>query len=257
MALFRDYVVHTPEEIERIRVAMQMTAQVRDQLAELVRPGMTTLQADTLAGELIRATGGTSGFLNYHGFPGNVCISLNDEVVHGIGVAHRVIQESDIVSIDIGVSYNGAVGDSAITFGFGELPADTKRLLTATREALMAGIAAAVKGNCIRDISRAVEKRAMADHLGVVREMVGHGVGIRLHEPPDVPNYVTPVRGPKLVPGMVLAIEPMFNLGSNRIKQDSDGWTIRTKDGSLSAHFEHSILITDNEPEILTWPKTM
>ncbi|MBE6379419.1 MAG: type I methionyl aminopeptidase [Lentisphaerae bacterium] len=257
MAFFRDFVVHTPEEIERIRVAMQMTAQVRDQLVELVRPGMSTLQIDMLAGDLIQAAGGTSGFLNYHGFPGNICISLNDEVVHGIGVANRIVQESDIVSVDIGVKYNGAVGDSAITFGFGELPKDTKRLLTATREALMAGIAAAVKGNCIRDISRAVEKRAMADRLGIVREMVGHGVGIKLHEPPDVPNYVTPVRGPKLVPGMVLAIEPMLNLGGNRITQDSDGWTIRTKDGSLSAHFEHSILITENKPEILTWPKTM
>ena len=249
--------IHTPDEIEKIRVAMAMTARVRDQLVDLVRPGMSTLQIDQLAGDLIRAAGGTSGFLNYHGFPGNICISLNDEVVHGIGVANRIVQESDIVSVDIGVSYNGAVGDTAVTFGFGELPADTERLLKATREALMAGIAAARKGNYIRDISRAVEKRALADQLGIVREMVGHGVGVRLHEPPDVPNYVTPVKGPRLVPGMVLAIEPMLNLGTNRIKQDSDGWTIRTRDGSLSAHFEHSILITDNEPEILTWPKTM
>ena len=257
MAFFRDYVVHTPEEIERIRTAMGMTAQVRDQLVQLIRPGMSTLQIDQLAGDLIRATGGTSGFLNYHGFPGNICISLNDEVVHGIGAANRIVQECDIVSLDIGVSFNGAVGDTAVTIGFGELPPDTARLLKATQEALMAGINAAVKGNHIRDISRAVEKRAMADQLGVVREMVGHGVGIRLHEPPDVPNYVTPVKGPKLVPGMVLAIEPMFNLGTHRISQDSDGWTIRTRDGSLSAHFEHSILITDNKPEILTWPKTM
>lgn len=257
MAFFRDYVVHTPEEIERIRTAMGMTAQVRDQLVQLIRPGMSTLQIDQLAGDLIRATGGTSGFLNYHGFPGNICISLNDEVVHGIGAANRIVQECDIVSLDIGVSFNGAVGDTAVTIGFCELPPDTARLLKATQEALMAGINAAVKGNHIRDISRAVEKRAMADQLGVVREMVGHGVGIRLHEPPDVPNYVTPVKGPKLVPGMVLAIEPMFNLGTHRISQDSDGWTIRTRDGSLSAHFEHSILITDNKPEILTWPKTM
>ena len=257
MAVFRDYVIHTPEEIEKIRRAMSMTAEVRDQLVSLVRPGMSTLQIDQLAGDLICAVGGKSGFLNYHGFPGNICISLNDEVVHGIGVANRVVQESDIVSLDIGVAYNGAVGDTAVTFGFGELPADTQRLLTATREALMAGIAAARKGNHIRDISRAVEKRAMADQLGIVREMVGHGVGIRLHEPPDVPNYVTAVKGPRLVPGMVLAIEPMLNLGTNRISQDSDGWTIRTRDGSLSAHFEHSILITETEPEILTWPKTM
>lgn len=257
MASFRDFVIHTPEEIERIRVAMQKTAQVREQLAQLVRPGMSTLQIDQLAGELIQATGGTSGFLNYHGYPGNICISVNDEVVHGIGVAHRIVQENDIVSLDIGVAYNGAVGDSAITLAFGEVPADVKRLLTATREALMAGIKAAVKGNYVRDISRAVEKRALQDRLGIVREMVGHGVGIQLHEPPEIPNYVTPMRGPKLMPGMVLAIEPMFNLGSNRIKQDADGWTIRTKDGSLSAHFEHSILITEQEPEILTWLKTM
>lgn len=257
MALFRDYVIHTPEEIEKIRRAMQMTALVRDQLVALVKPGMTTLQIDQLAGELIRATGGTSGFLNYHGFPGNICISLNDEVVHGIGCANRTVQESDIVSIDIGVAYDGGVGDTAVTFGFGTLPKDTQRLLTATQEALMAGIAAARKGNYIRDISRAVEKRALADQLGIVREMVGHGVGVRLHEPPDVPNYVTPERGPRLVPGMVLAIEPMLNLGTHRIKMDSDGWTIRTKDGSLSAHFEHSILITEQQPEILTWPKTM
>ena len=177
MAVFRDYVIHTPEEIEKIRRAMSMTAEVRDQLVALVRPGMSTLQIDQLAGDLICAVGGKSGFLNYHGFPGNICISLNDEVVHGIGVANRVVQESDIVSLDIGVAYNGAVGDTAVTFGFGELPADTQRLLTATREALMAGIAAARKGNHIRDISRAVEKRAMADQLGIVREMVGHGVG--------------------------------------------------------------------------------
>ena len=202
MALFRDCVIHTAEEIERIRVAMHMTAQVREQLVSLIRPGMSTLQIDQLAGDLIRSAGGTSGFLNYHGFPGNICISLNDEVVHGIGAAHRVVQESDIVSLDIGVKYNGAVGDTAVTVGFGELPKDTARLLKATQEALMAGIAAARKGNYIRDISRAVEKRALADRLGIVREMVGHGVGIQLHEPPDVPNYVTPVRGPKLVPGI-------------------------------------------------------
>ncbi len=257
MAGFRDFIIHTPEEIERIRVAMKLTAQVRNQLAEMVRPGMTTLQIDMLAGELIRATGGTSAFLNYNGYPGNICISVNDEVVHGIGAADRIVQESDIVSLDIGVSYNGGVGDSAVTLGFGTQPPDTRRLLTATREALMAGIRAAVKGNYIRDISRAIEKRAMQDQLGIVRELVGHGVGVRLHEPPDVPNYVTPVKGPKLVPGMVLAIEPMLNLGSHRVTQDADGWTIRTRDGSLSAHFEHSVLITDQQPEILTWPKTM
>lgn len=254
---FRDCVIHTAEEIERIRAAAAKTAEVRDRLAELVRPGMTTLQIDILAGELIHATGGTSAFLNYRGYPGNICISVNDEVVHGIGVADRIVQESDIVSVDVGVCYDGAVGDSARTFGFGELPAETARLLTATQEALMAGIEAAVKDNHIRDISRAIEKRALRDRLGIVRELVGHGVGSRLHEPPDIPNFVTPVKGPRLVPGMVLAIEPMLNLGSHRVVSEADGWTIRTRDGSLSAHFEHTVLITETKPEILTWPKTM
>ena len=253
---FRDCVIHTPEEIERIRVATAKTAEVRDRLAELVRPGMTTLQIDLLAGELIHATGGQSAFLNYRGFPGNICISVNDEVVHGIGVDNRIVQESDIVSLDIGVAYEGGVGDTAITLGFGTLPPDTARLLNATREALMAGIKAAVRDNYIRDISRAVEKRAMRDRLGIVRELVGHGVGTRLHEPPDIPNYVTPIKGPRLVPGMVLAIEPMLNLGGHRVVSEADGWTIRTRDGSLSAHFEHTVLITEQKPEILTWPKT-
>lgn len=248
--------IHTPEEIERIRVATAKTAEVRDRLAELVRPGMTTLQIDLLAGELIHATGGQSAFLNYRGFPGNICISVNDEVVHGIGVDNRIVQESDIVSLDIGVAYAGGVGDTAITLGFGTLPPDTARLLNATREALMAGIKAAVRDNYIRDISRAVEKRAMRDRLGIVRELVGHGVGTRLHEPPDIPNYVTPIKGPRLVPGMVLAIEPMLNLGGHRVVSEADGWTIRTRDGSLSAHFEHTVLITEQKPEILTWPKT-
>lgn len=252
---FRDCVIHTPEEIGRIRVAAAKTAEVRDRLAELVRPGMTTLQIDLLAGELIHAVGGESAFLNYRGFPGNICISVNDEVVHGIGVDSRIVQERDIVSLDIGVSYGGAVGDSAITVGFGELPAETARLLRATREALMAGIQAAVKDHYIRDISRAIEKRAMRDRLGIVRELVGHGVGMRLHEPPDIPNFVTPIKGPRLVPGMVLAIEPMLNLGGHRVVSEADGWTIRTRDGSLSAHFEHTILITEQQPEILTWPK--
>ncbi len=250
----RDVVIHTPEEIERIRIAAQATATVREQLRTMIIPGMTTRNVDELAGRLIAETGGTSSFLGYHGFSGNICISLNDVVVHGSGSDRVVIKDTDILSIDLGVTINGATGDTAVTLAFrDDLSADLKRLLTATEEALYAGIAEARKGKFIRDISAAVEAVAKKAKLGVVREYVGHGCGIKLHEPPEVPNFVMPgFRGPKLVPGMVLAIEPMFNLGSARVYTESDRWTVRTRDGQWSAHFEHQVLITETEPEILT-----
>ncbi len=254
----RAQVIHTPEEIDAIRNAARLTAGVRDSLASLAKPGMTTFDLDQLAGELIRATGGKSAFLGYYGYPGNICISVNDEVVHGIGRPDRIILASDIVSIDVGVAINGGIGDTALTFGFGEQPAAIDRLLKGTQEALMAGIAQARSGNTIRDISHAVESVAKRHRLGVVREYVGHGCGTKLHEPPEVPNYVMPGRGVPLVPGMVICIEPMLNLGTARVTTDrQDHWTVRTNDGAPSAHFEHMVLITDNEPEILTWPKTM
>ena len=241
-----------------IRRAMELTARVRDALAAAAHPGMSTKELDDVAGDLIRSVGGKSAFLGYCGYPGNVCISLNEEVVHGIGRADRIIGEKDIVSIDIGVAIDGGVGDSAVTFGFGELSEPIARLLNGTRAALEAGIDAARCGNYVRDISAAVEKTAKHFHLGIVRDYVGHGVGTHLHEPPEVPNFVGFGRGPKLVPGMVLAIEPMLNLGTGRVTTDRvDHWTVRTADGEPSAHFEHSVLITDNEPEILTWQKMM
>ena len=245
----RNVVVHTPEEIVRIRRAARLTAQVRDEVARQARAGMSTWELDQVAGALIAETGGRSAFLNYHGYPGYICISVNDEVVHGIGRPDRVLLPTDIVSIDLGVQIDGACGDTALTFGLGApLSPVTQNLLEATEKALKAGIARAVAGNCIRDKAG----------VGIVRDFVGHGCGIRLHEPPEVPNYVVPTRGPELVPGMVLAIEPMFNEGSYQVTVDAvDGWTVRTRDGSNSAHFEHMVLITDIEPEILTWPKTM
>ena len=251
--------VHTPEEIERIRRAAAITAEVRDRIAESIRPGMTTMDVDMLAGDFIRASGGKSAFFNYHGYPGNICISVNDEVVHGIGNPRRIIGEKDIVSIDVGVEFDGAIGDTALTVSMDPAPeADICRLLDGTRKALMQGIKAARSGKRVGDISRAVELAARESHLGIVREYVGHGCGIRLHEPPEVPNYSGWGGGPILVPGMVLCIEPMLNLGTEKITVDrKDGWTVRTKDGAWSAHFEHMILITDNEPEILTWQKTM
>ena len=251
-------IIHTPEEISRIRRAAIITANVRDELAALTRPGMTTFEVDLLAGELITRTGGSSAFKNYGGFPGNICISVNDEVIHGIGRDDVVLKEDDIVSIDLGIKLDGALADTALTFGFHEQPADIKRLLDGTRNALMEGIAAARCGAFIHDISAAVEKCARRHKLAIVRDFVGHGCGIQLHEPPQIPNYTGTGRGPRLEPGMVLCIEPMLNLGTESVKVDrKDKWTVRTRDGAWSAHFEHMILITENEPEILTWQKTM
>ena len=254
----RDYVLYTPGEISGIRIAAQATAQVRDELASMITPGMTTAEVDELAGRLIAATGGTSSFLNYNGFPAQICISVNDVVIHGIASPAQVLQTGDLVSLDLGVTINGCTGDSAVSFIVGRAPdPDEARLLETTREALMAGIEAAVAGNHIRDISRAVERCAVAGHLGIVREFVGHGCGSRLHEPPDIPNYNCGRPGPRLQPGMVLAIEPMFTLGSPKVRVAADGWTVHTCDGKKSAHFEHMVLITDKQPEILTWRKTM
>ncbi|MBE6358717.1 MAG: type I methionyl aminopeptidase [Lentisphaerae bacterium] len=251
-------IIHTPDEIVRIRRAAEVTARVRDEIARLAHPGMTTFDLDQLAGQIINATGGRSAFKNYHGYPGNICISVNDVVIHGIGTPDQIITENDIVSIDVGVSIDGAMGDTALTFGFKEFSGEVKRLIDGTRQSLMDGIAAARCGAFVRDISAAVEKCARRHKLGIVRDFVGHGCGIQLHEAPEVPNYTGWGKGPRLEPGMVLCIEPMMNLGTDSVKIDrKDGWTVRTVDGKLSAHFEHMILITDNEPEILTWQKMM
>ena len=250
----RNYVIHTEDEIRRIRVAASMTAQAREKIADAVCPGMTTADLNDIAGEIIRSMGGTPTFLNYCGYPGNICISVNDEVVHGIGSRSKFILEGDIVSVDVGVTFDGAVGDSAKTVfaGKGPIPENIQRLLTETERSLEAGILAARKGGCVRDISAAVEKVANAAKLGIVREYVGHGSGIRLHEPPDVPNFAMLRKGPELQPGMVLCIEPMLNLGTHKVYVEPDGWTVRTRDGAPSAHFEHMILITENGTEVLT-----
>ena len=252
-------VIHTPEEIARIRIAARTTAMVRDQLAAAVHPGMTAFDLDQLAGELIRATGGKSAFLGYHGYPGNVCISINEVVIHGIGTPDKIIEDGDIVSIDVGVDIENAIGDTAVTVVVGDrMSSDVERLMTGTQSALMAGIQAAVYGKRVSDISRAIEQVAKKNRLGIVTDYVGHGCGIKMHEPPEVPNYTGWGKGAPLAPGMVLCLEPMLTLGSGRVVTDRrDHWTVRTVDGSMSAHFEHMILITENEPEILTWQKMM
>ena len=249
-------VIHTEEEIPGIRKAAQAAAFVREQLKILIQPGQTTKEIDVLAGRLIESTGGISAFLGYRGFPGQICISLNDEVVHGIGSDNRRVTDGDLISFDVGVTLNGYVGDNAETIIVGTPREESDiHLINNTRLALHEGIKAALKGNFIRDISCAVQKTAQKANLGIVREYVGHGCGVQLHEPPEIPNYKTSDRGPKLKNGMVLAIEPMLNLGTHKVKTDKDGWTVRTIDARLSAHFEHMILINDNKPEILTWPK--
>ena len=255
----RGQTVHTAEELIRIRHAAAVTAAVRDRIADLVRPGMTTFDLDQAAGEIIRSTGGKSAFLGYCGYPGNICISINEVVIHGIGRPDVVIGENDVVSIDVGVTIDGAVGDTAQTVCLAKNPSnDVKRLLRGTEEALSEGLAAAYAGRRVSDISRAIEQTARKHKLGVVRDFVGHGCGIKMHEPPEIPNYTGWGPGPVLVPGMVLCLEPMLTLGTHKVNIDrADKWTVRTADSSLSAHYEHMILITDKEPEILTWQKTM
>lgn len=251
--LKRKFIIHTPEEIARIRVAAHLTALARDQIAASIQEGMSTKELDMIAGAVIRSLGGKPTFLGYGGFPANICISLNDVVVHGIASNSQIIQKGDIVSIDVGVTFDGATGDTALSvYVGGEPDADNQRLLDGTRLALEAGIAAAKNGNCMRDLSGAVEKVGQAHKLGIVRDFVGHGCGIRLHEPPDVPNFTTPGSGVKLLPGMVLAIEPMFNLGTYKVYVEKDNWTVRTADGKRSAHFEHMVLIGEDQTEVLT-----
>ena len=250
-------IVHTPAEVEGIRKAAAAAATVRDRLAAVIRPGMSTAEVDQLAESFIKAAGGQSAFFNYRGYPGQICVSVNEVVVHGIGSPAVVLKDGDIVSLDIGVRLGGFVGDTAKTVAVGGCrDKDVERLLLRTEEALYAGVKAARAGNFVRDISAAVERVAKAARLGIVREYVGHGCGRELHEPPEIPNFSSAHRGPELRPGMVLAIEPMLNLGGHKVNTDKDGWTVRTSDGTLSAHFEHMVLVTDKEPEILTWPKT-
>ncbi|MBO4647371.1 MAG: type I methionyl aminopeptidase [Lentisphaeria bacterium] len=248
-----DFIIHTPEEIVRIKHAAAKAAQVRERICSLVRSGMTTWDLDELAGEVIRASGGVPTFLGYRGFPGNICISINDEVVHGIRSRERFILNGDVVSIDVGVTFEGCVGDTAKTIYVGDdIPPDIERLLKFTESALECGLAAAHPGGYVQDISRGVEMEAKRGRLGIVEEYVGHGCGTKMHEPPDVPNYVQHRRGPMLQPGMVLCVEPMLNLGSKRVYVESDGWTVRTRDGEPSAHFEHMLLIAETGTEVLT-----
>jgi methionyl aminopeptidase len=243
--------VKTEEEIELMRNSSRVVAQTLRLAGELIKPGMTTLELDTAAEEFITSNGGLPSFKGYRGYPASICASVNSEVVHGIP-GKRELKEGDIISIDVGVLKDGYHGDGAATFGVGKISQAASRLLRATRSALMAGIEKAVAGNRIADISRAIQGVVESAGYSVVTDLVGHGIGQQMHEEPQVPNFVVPGESPELLSGMTLAVEPMVNMGGGEVKMKGDGWTVVTKDGSLSAHFEHTIALRANGAEILT-----
>jgi methionyl aminopeptidase len=248
--------IKSPKEIDRMRQACRTASEVLDRVSELVRPGISTKEVDQAAADLMQDAGVQSAFLGYRlghrVFPGNICISLNDEIVHGIGGPRR-IQYGDIVKLDIGVVQNGWVGDTASTVPVGMIDERTERLLRVTETALQRAIGIMTDGVRLGDVCATIEELAMREGFSVVREFVGHGVGRKLHEEPQVPNYGRRGSGPRLKAGMTLAIEPMINSGTASVKLLDDGWTVCTADGMPSAHFEHTVLITKEEPEILTW----
>jgi len=240
-------------EIDLMAQGGQILARTVEMLRGAVRPGMSTLDLDKQAEDFIRShDGATPAFKGLYGFPGSICSSLNNEIVHGIPSARRVLKEGDVISIDVGVGYKGYYTDSATTVAVGQVSYEAARLLEVTQRALDAGIAAAVLGNHIGDIGAAVQAVVEAAGLSVVRDLVGHGIGVEFHEEPQVPNYGKPKRREKLVPGLTIAIEPMVNIGGPATKTLSDRWTIVTLDGSLSAHFEHAVAITEHGTRVLT-----
>lgn len=243
-------VLKTDAEIELMDEANGIVHRVLDRIGELARPGATTLELNREAEAIIRDAGGVPAFLNYRGFPATLCTALNDVIVHGIP-DKRVLKQGDILGIDCGVLYKGYYGDAARTYAVGKVSEDARRLMDATRRSLELAVEKVRPGARLGDISHAVQSFIESQGYSIVRDFVGHGVGSSLHEEPQLPNYGKPGRGPKLKPGLVLAIEPMVNAGKPKIKMDKDGWTARTEDGSLSAHFEYSVAVTTNGPRIL------
>lgn len=249
-------VLKTRREIELMREAGRISAMALKVAGEAVKPGVSTWEIDTVARKYIESQGARPNFLGLYGFPAAACISINEEVIHGIPSKNRILKEGDIVSIDLGAEKNGYNGDNAATFAVGKISDEAQRLIDTTRESLYVGLKQAVAGNRIGDIGHAVQVYCEERGFGVVRDFVGHGVGRELHEDPSVPNYGTPGRGVRLLPGMTIAVEPMINQGTWEVNQLSDGWTVVTKDGKLAAHFEHTVAITkEGECMILTLPE--
>lgn len=247
----RVIVIKREDELRGMRDACKVTAKIRDAIVQCVAAGVSTQSLSDYAGELIRGLGAESAFLNYRGYPGEVCISVNDEVVHGIP-GRRRIEDGDLVSVDVGVKYGGFIGDCAVTVMVGEVGEEKRRLVRVTQQALESGIDGARAGSRVSDISYAVEQCVKRAGFSVVRDFVGHGVGRDLHEEPQIPNFGRAGKGPRLRAGMTLAIEPMVNMGSYEVEVQADGWTVLTKDRKPSAHFEHTILVREEGPEILT-----
>ena len=244
--------VKTDEEVELMRIAGHKLARVHAALHEVIRPGITTKAIDELGERLILEEGGIPNFKNYGGYPASICVSVNDEIVHGIPSEERLLKEGDIVSLDAGLIWKGWHSDAARTWGVGKISAEAEKLIEVTRESFFEGMKYARAGCHLYDISEAVESYAESFGFGVVRELTGHGIGTHLHEPPLVPNTAQKGRGLLLVPNMTIAVEPMINAGAAGILQSDDGWTVYTADGSLSAHYENTVLIRDGEPELLT-----
>ena len=244
--------IKAPHEIEAMRAAGKITAATFERLAEAIKPGVSTAELDAIAARFIKQNNATCSFFQYNGYPAHICTSVNSQVVHGIPSKHTVLKEGDIVSIDIGVNYNGYHGDSAKTFPVGKVSEEAERLIRITRESFYEGIQMAQAGNRLFDISATIQAYAEKHGYSVVRSLVGHGIGTALHEDPEVPNFGTAGRGARLLPGMTLAVEPMVNQGTYHVNTLADEWTVVTADGKLSAHYEHTVLIRDGAAEILT-----
>jgi methionyl aminopeptidase len=248
----RGITLKSRQEIQIMRTANRIVAETLVMLQDMVRPGLSTLDLDQRSEEYARSRGAVPAFKGYRGFPGSICASLNEQVVHGIPSARTILREGDIISIDFGVKYKGFYGDAAITVPVGKVSPESEKLIRITRESLDQAIAQVRVGNRINDISLAVQQHVEQNGFSVVRQFVGHGIGSQLHEPPEIPNYHRNERTPRLVAGMALAIEPMVNAGSYEVKVLSDGWTVVTVDRQPSAHFEHTVLVTAGEPEVLS-----
>lgn len=247
--------IKSAREIELMRESCRILSEVHDRLSEEIKPGISTYDIDALGEELIRSYGCVPNFLNYNGYPASICVSVNDEVVHGIPKKDRILQEGDIVSLDAGLIYKGYHSDAARTYPVGQITEEVRQLIEVTRQSFFEGIKFAKAGFHLYDISNAIDRYVSQFGYGIVRDLVGHGIGTSLHEDPQIPNFKQWRKGIKLQPGMTLAIEPMINLGDYDVEWLSDDWTVVTQDGSPSAHYENTVLITEGEPEILTLPK--
>lgn len=244
--------IKSASEIALMRESCRLLAKVHEELEHAIRPGMTTMEIDILGDTMIRKLGCIPNFRDYNGFPGSICTSVNDEVVHGIPSRHRVLQEGDIISLDAGLIYKGYHSDAARTHGVGKISPEAQKLIDVTKQSFFEGIKMAKEGNHLYDISNAIDAYVSGFGYGIVRDLVGHGIGTQLHEDPQIPNYAQQRKGIRLQAGMTLAIEPMINMGTAEVHWGDDGWTVTSADHSLSAHYENTILITDGEPEILT-----